>query len=53
LFFLDVLTAKKTGLPEGSRYIFSVSPCPRGGANHKENNPAHIEVEEQTFDRAV
>ena len=53
LFFLDVLTTQKTGLPEGSRYIFSVSPCPRGGANHKENNPAHIEVEEQTFDRAV
>ena len=51
MVFLDVLTAQKTGLPD-SRYIFSVSPCPPGGANHKENNPAHIEVEEQTFDRA-
>ena len=50
--FLDVSTAQKTGLPESSRYIFASRACLPGGANHKENNPAHIEVEEQTFDRA-
>ena len=53
LVFLDVSTAQKTGLPESSRYIFSLSrACPPGGANRRENNPAHIEVEEQIFDRA-
>ena len=50
LVFLDVLTAQKTGLP--AAVILSVSPCRPGGANHQENKPAHIEVEEQTFDRA-
>jgi hypothetical protein len=53
LAFLDVSTAQKTVLPESSRYIFaSRARALLGGANHRENNPAHIEVEEQTFDRA-
>jgi hypothetical protein len=53
LVFLDVSTAQKTVLPESSRYIFaSRARALLGGANHRENNPAHIEVEEQTFDRA-
>jgi len=51
--FLDVSTAQKTVLPESSRYIFaSRARALLGGANHRENNPAHIEVEEQIFDRA-
>jgi hypothetical protein len=52
LGFLNVTTVQKTGLPESSRYIFASRARPPGGANHKENNPAHIAVEEQTFDRA-
>ena len=50
--FFTRFNSPKTGLPESSRYIFASRACLPDGANHKENNPAHIEVEEQTFDRA-
>ncbi len=52
LVFLDVLTAQKQVCRKTAVISFASRRALLGGANHKENNPAHIEVEEQIFDRA-
>jgi hypothetical protein len=51
-FFWTFQQPKNRSAGKQPLYLCLSRACPRGGPNHKENNPAHIEVEEQTFDRA-
>ena len=51
-FFWTFQQPKKQFYRKAAVISLPLALVPSGGANHRENNPAHIEVEEQTFDRA-